>query len=75
MKEKITIEESFLGETEKLLEELLKNHFTSKYCKLDAFTKVKIKSVINRVVKQEIDYLNDDPKNYFEIYGEDHLMN
>ena len=75
MDEKIRTEENFLSNTEELIQKLLKQHFSSSMCKLDAFTKAKIKGLTNRVIKQEIEYLNQDPSCYFELYGEDHLKN
>lgn len=75
MKEKIKIEEGFLETTESLVTDLLKKHFETPDCQLDAFTKSKIKGLIKRVIIQEVEYLNQDPENYFSIYGEDHLNN
>ena len=75
MKEKIKIEEGFLETTESLVTDLLKKHFEAADCQLDAFTKSKMKGLIKRVIIQEVEYLNQDPENYFSIYGEDHLNN
>jgi hypothetical protein len=75
MDDKIQIEKKFLHNTEELIQELLENHMRSSQCQLDAFTKSKIKKLVTRVVNQEVEYLYDDPQNYFEIYGEDHLNN
>ena len=75
MKEKIKIEERFLETTESLLTDLLQKHFETPDCRLDAFTKSKMKGLIKRVIIQEVEYLNQDPENYFSIYGEDHLNN
>ena len=75
MKEKIKIEESFLETTESLVSKLLEQYFITPNCKLDAFTKSKMKGLIKRVIIQESEYLNQDPKNYFNLYGEDHLNN
>ena len=75
MKEKIKIEEGFLETTESLVTDLLKKHFETTDCQLDAFTKSKMKGLIKRVIIQEVEYLNQDPENYFSIYGEDHLNN
>tara|TARA_B100001778_G_scaffold94395_1_gene77139 strand:- start:1820 stop:2047 length:228 start_codon:yes stop_codon:yes gene_type:complete len=75
MKEKIKIEEGFLETTESLVTDLLKKHFETADCQLDAFTKSKMKGLIKRVIIQEVEYLNQDPENYFSIYGEDHLNN
>ena len=75
MEDKIQVEKKFLHKTEDLIQEVLENHMNSPECKLDAFTKTKIKKLVIRVVNQEVEYLYDDPQNYFEIYGEDHLNN
>lgn len=75
MEDKIRVEESFLEQTESLVTDLLEQHFLSPHCKIDAFTKSKIKGLIKRVIIQEVEYLNQDPKIYFNIYGEDHLDN
>ena len=34
-----------------------------------------MKGLVKRVIVQEVEYLNQDPENYFSIYGEDHLDN
>ena len=75
MKRKIEVEKRFLRDTEELLKELLKTHLSSNECKMDAFTKEKIKILVSRVINQEVEYLHEDPENYFDIYGEDHLKN
>ena len=75
MKSKIKIEEKFLLESEELILQLLNTYMNSAACKLDAFTKAKMKGMLTRMINQEIDYFHDDPVNYFEIYGEDHLNN
>lgn len=75
MEEKIKTEEGFLYNTEELIQDLLKNHFDSNECKLDAFTKAKIKRFTKRMIDQEVEYLNQDPDSYFELYGEDHFKN
>ena len=75
MKDKIKIEEGFLETSESLVTDLLQQHFLTPDCQLDAFTKSKIKGLIKRVIIQEVEYLNQDPENYFSIYGEDHLNN
>jgi len=75
MEDKIIIEERFLETTESLITDLLEHHFLSSTCQFDAFTKSKMKGLIKRVIIQEVEYLNQDPENYFSIYGEDHLDN
>ena len=75
MEDKIKIEESFLETTESLITDLLEQHFLNSTCKVDAFTKSNMKGLVKRVIIQEVEYLNQDPENYFSIYGEDHLDN
>ena len=55
MKEKIKIEEGFLETTESLVTDLLKKHFETADCQLDAFTKSKMKGLIKRVIIQEVE--------------------
>jgi hypothetical protein len=75
MKKKIEEEQKFLKETEELIVSQLAKSNNLKDCKRDAFTNAKIKAIISRMFNQEVDYLHDDPTTYFDIYGEDHLMN
>ncbi|MBL56302.1 MAG: hypothetical protein CMP61_03850 [Flavobacteriales bacterium] len=75
MRRKIKIEERFLEQTETLVNDLLGAYFATPKCQLDAFTKAKIKGLIKRVISGEVEYLQEDPENYFSIYGEDHLNN
>ena len=75
MDEKIKIEQKFLRDTEETIEVLLLKHYSRTECKLDAFTKAKINSIVGRLFSQEVEYLHEDPENYFELYGEDHLKN
>jgi hypothetical protein len=75
MEEKIKIEESFLETSENLITDLLEQYFLKPNCQIDAFTKSKMKGLVKRVIIQEVEYLNQDPENYFSIYGEDHLDN
>ena len=75
MEKKIEEEQRFLRETEALIKELLSKSNSLKGCKQDAFTKAKINITVSRMFNQELDYLNDDPANYFDLYGTDHLKN
>ena len=54
---------------------LLKQHYSSPDCKIDAFTKAKMKGLIKRAIFQEVEYLNEYPENYFVVHGKDHLQN
>ena len=75
MENKIKIEKSFIETTEDLVLTLLKKHYSSSKCQIDAFTKAKIKDLLKRVISQEIQYLNEHPDVYFGVYGDRHLKN
>lgn len=75
MDNRIKIEQKFLWNTERLIQNLLDKEFQNKDVCLDAFSKHRIKDLVNRMIHQEVEYLHDDPKNYFEIYGQDFLDN
>jgi len=75
MKDKIKMEEGFIETTEDLVLNLLKQHYSSPDCKIDAFTKAKMKGLIKRAIFQEVYYLNEYPENYFVVHGKDHLQN
>ena len=50
MKEKIKIEEGFLETTESLVTDLLKKHFETPDCQLDAFTKSKMSAFCKAIL-------------------------
>lgn len=75
MDNKIKIEQNFLRNTEEIIEGLLLKHYSKNDYQLDAFTKAKINALVTRIFNQEVEYLHEDPTNYFELYGEDHLKN
>lgn len=75
MKDKIKIEKGFMENTEDLVLTLLKKHYNTSKCKIDAFTKAKIKGLIKRAISQEVEYLKEYPEIYFGVHGEDHLQN
>ena len=75
MENKIKIEKSFIETTEDLVLSLLKKHYSSSKCQIDAFTKAKIKGLLNRAISQEIEYLKEHPDVYFGVYGDHHLKN
>ncbi|MBL56304.1 MAG: hypothetical protein CMP61_03860 [Flavobacteriales bacterium] len=75
MEDKIKMEKGFIETTENLVLELLKKHYSSPHCKIDAFTKEKMKGLIKRAIFQEVEYLSEYPENYFGVHGQDHLQN
>ena len=75
MEDKIKIEKGFMEITEDLVLSLLKKHYNSSKCQIDAFTKAKIKSLIKRAISQELEYLKEHPEVYFGVYGDNHLQN
>jgi len=75
MEEKIKIEKGFIENAEDLVLSLLKRHYSSSKCKIDAFTKAKIKGLLQRAISQEIEYLKEHPDVYFGVYGDQHLKN
>ena len=75
MEDKIKIEKGFIKNTEDLVLGLLKKHYSSFKCQIDAFTKAKIKGLIKRAIFQEVEYLKEHPEVYFGVYGDQHLKN
>lgn len=75
MKEKVEIEQKFLKSTNELIQELLDKHFGSGNSTLDAFSKHRTKELVRRMVNQEVEYLHEDPENYFDIYGGEYKDN
>ena len=75
MEDKIKIEKGFIKDTEDLVLGLLKKHYSSSKCQIDAFTKAKIKGLIKRSISQEVEYLKEHPEVYFGVYGDQHLKN
>ena len=75
MKNKIKIEKGFIETTENLILRLLREHYSNSNCKIDAFTKVKMKELLKRAISQEVEYLKEHPEVYFRIHGDNHLRN
>lgn len=75
MKEKIEVEQKFLNDTEQLLQKLLDKHFSSGRSSLDAFSRHRTIELVRRMVNQEVEYLHEDPENYFDIYGGEYKDN
>ena len=75
MKKKIKIEKGFIETTENLILRLLREHYSNSNCKLDAFTKAKMKELIKRAISQEVEYLQEHPEVYFRVHGDNHLQN
>ena len=75
MKNKIKIEKGFIETTENLILRLLREHYSNSNCKIDAFTKVKMKELLKRAISQEVEYLKEHPEVYFRVHGDNHLRN
>ena len=75
MKNNIKIEKGFIETTENLILRLLREHYSNSNCKIDAFTKVKMKELLKRAISQEVEYLKEHPEVYFRVHGDNHLRN
>ena len=75
MKNKIKIEKGFIETTENLILRLLREHYSNSNCKIDAFTKVKMKELLKRAISQAVEYLKEHPEVYFRVHGDNHLRN
>lgn len=69
------IERSFLIKTKEFLKQQVEkqNNIDSRH--IDAFTFNKILNLIDRVFNNEVEFLHDEPDEYFELYLKDHLKN
>lgn len=71
MDDRIIVEQRFLNNTQELIQDLLDEYFNSGKSDLDAFSKHRTKDLVRRIINQEVEYLREDPDNYFDIYGQD----
>ena len=72
---KIDLEASKLDKYEKLCVKLIENYANKNRVKIDVFEERQIKQLISRMFNSEYEYLLNEPKDYFELYGDDHLLN
>tara|TARA_B100000674_G_C37230032_1_gene640949 strand:- start:188 stop:418 length:231 start_codon:yes stop_codon:yes gene_type:complete len=72
---KIDIEAKNLTKYERLCIKLIENYASKNRQNIDVFEERQIKKLLSRMFKSEYEYLLNEPEDYFELYGDDHLMN
>jgi len=72
---KIDIEAKNLTKYERLCVKLIENYASKNRQNIDVFEERQIKQLLSRMFKNEYEYLLNEPEDYFELYGDDHLIN
>ena len=72
---KVDVEASNLNKYKKLCTKLIEHYSKKNRNKITVFEERKIKQILNRMFSNELDYLESEPDDYFELYGDDHLQN
>ena len=72
---KVDIESKNLKKYEKLCSQLIAHYSKKNRSKINIFEERKIKQILERMFENELDYLYNEPEDYFELYGNDHLQN
>ncbi len=72
---KIDLEANKLDKYEKLCIKLIESFANKHRVKIDVFEERQIKQLLTRMFKSEHEYLLNEPEDYFELYGDDHLLN
>ena len=72
---KIDIEAKNLTKYEKLCVKLIGSYASKNRNNMDVFEERQIKQLLSRMFQSEYEYLLNEPEDYFELYGDDHLMN
>ncbi len=72
---KIDIEANNLNKYEKLCINLIEDYSHKNRINIDFFEERQIKQLLSRMFQNEYEYLLNEPEDYFELYGDDHLMN
>ena len=72
---KVDIESKNLEKYERLCTLLIEHYAKNNRLKVNVYEERKIKKLLNRMFDNEIDYLQNEPEDYFELYGDDHLQN
>ena len=72
---KVDIESKNLVKYERLCTQLIEHYAKKNRLKVNVYEERKIKKLLNRMFDNEIDYLHNEPEDYFELYGDDHLQN
>ena len=72
---KVHVEAANLNKYKKLCTKLIEHYSKKNRNKITVFEERKIKQILNRMFSNELDYLESEPDDYFELYGDDHLQN
>ena len=72
---KVDIESENLKKYEKICSQLIAHYAKKNRSKINVFEERKIKHLLERMFENELDYLHNEPEDYFELYGDDHLQN
>ena len=72
---KVDVEAANLNKYKKLCAKLIEHYSKKNRNKITVFEERKIKQILNRMFSNELDYLESEPDDYFELYGDDHLQN
>ena len=72
---KVDFEAANLNKYKKLCTKLIEHYSKKNRNKITVFEERKIKQILNRMFSNELDYLESEPDDYFELYGDDHLQN
>jgi len=72
---KIDIESKNLSKYERLCIKLIESYANKNRQSIDVFEERQIKQLLSRMFQSEYEYLLNEPEDYFELYGDDHLMN
>jgi hypothetical protein len=72
---KVDIESENLKKYEKICSQLIAHYAKKNRPKINVFEERKIKRLLERMFENELDYLHNEPEDYFELYGDDHLQN
>ena len=72
---KIDIEAKNLTKYERLCIKLIESYASKNRQNIDVFEERQIKQLLSRMFQNEYEYLLNEPEDYFDLYGDDHLMN
>lgn len=70
MKKKINDESELIISSKDLLSKLLAEHAKDNRKEIDPIKESKIKSILSRTFNNELDYLERNSVDYFELYGQ-----
>ena len=69
MKKKINDESELIISSKELLSKLLAEHANDNRKEIDLIKESKIKSILSRTFNNELDYLERNSEDYFELYS------